>query len=203
MKKAEHSSAPEDIKLLKHILQMTNEQTPYETVYYVEESNKIHVTELFDISDCEDTNLQTAAERELNQMLEFDIDDWGDADFGCGGDDDEEDFPDDDLFPVDAEETAAVDAETNFSDDVQRARLAACSDKAGVEEGLLVQDEDLVDGEEELVDPYFFTNMTARALNMSQEYNEMVFGTYRHLEAESTSRTFSDTEDEVRWGYSE
>lgn len=176
---------------------MTNEQTPFETVYYVEESNKIHVTELFDISDCEDSSLQTAAERELNQMLEFDIDDWGDADFGGGGDQGwDKDFnSDDDLFPPEEGEergsfiqSREVDAET-FKDDVlppQQARV-----KDGADEGEEEEDENDVE-------PYFFSDMASKALNMSQEYNEMLFGTFRHMAAEDEEEypggnIFSDT----------
>lgn len=171
---------------------MTNEQTPFETVYYIEESNKIHVTELFDISDCEDTSLQTAAERELNQMLEFDIDDWGDADFGGGGGDDDGDqgwdkdfHSDDDLFPPDDDEaeleqergsfiqSKGVDAET-FKDDVVPARRTTKDDGSKAEQN----EEDAND------DPYFFSDMASKALNMSQEYNEMIFGTFSNMAEE-------------------
>lgn len=73
------------MQLLTHILKTTAELSPFQTIYHLmEASNKVHVTELYDITDCEDDTLQTETEREVNQMLEFDVDDWGEAadDFG-------------------------------------------------------------------------------------------------------------------------
>lgn len=202
LRRAEQTSAPEDIKLLKHILQMTNEQTPFETLYYVEESNKVHVTELFDISDCEDTNLQTETERELNQLLEFDIDDWGDADFGYGASGWEDNMSDE-LFPDDEEETRRADETMSNSsneigdnlyttaagsyrsstDDVlERIRGALPSPDAVRDDGDEEEQDDVDD------DPYVFSNLatttTSKAMNMSQEYNEILFGTFRHSDEE-------------------
>lgn len=194
MKRPEHSSAPEDIKLLKQILQMTNEQAPFETIYHVEESNKIHVTELFDISDCEDTALQTAAERELNQMLEFDIDDWGDAEFGegaAGGDPSgwDEDFPDDDLFPVEVEQNLCRLAEVEERHRQQNEVMTRTE-----QQKQMGQEETYDDASNTTTTPdysYIFSDTASKALHMSQEYNEMMFGTFRHTEFDE-----EDEEDE-------
>lgn len=176
VKRPEQSSAPEDIKLLKHILQMTSEQVPFEAFYYMEESCKIHVTELFDISDCEDTNLQTETERELNQMLEFDIDDWGDAEFGAGDLDfdvaaeEEQNFwdknmPNEDLFPP---------------TEPGQSSLIPPKVQAEEEEGKDFQTEGNGDSGDE--EPYMLSNMATKALSVSQEYNEMIFGTFRNFD---------------------
>lgn len=180
MKRPERLSAPEEITLLKHILQMTNEQAPFETVYYLQETNTIHVTELFDVSDCEDTNLQTDAERELNQMLEFDIDDWGDAEFGGAGWDGEEDFPDDDLFPVEEEEEKKGKQQQQKEQDILKQAKAVEIEASATEE-----DDDVgwePNGADD--DLYSFGDMASTALNMSHEYNEMLFGPFRHIEGE-------------------
>lgn len=181
-KRQEHSSAPEDIKLLKHILQMTNEQIPFQTVYFIEESsNKIHVTELFDISDCEDSNLQTETERELNQMLEFDIDDWGDADFGANDDDGDvwgEVGADEELFPPEPGQGSLNQTREEQEEEEKEVR--------GVDK---IKEDEAQEDEDD--DPYIFGNMASKALNMSQEYTEMIFGTFRHLEAD-----FNDVEAE-------
>lgn len=199
LKRPEHSSssAPEDIKLLKHILQMTSEQTPFQTLYFIEESssssssassssNKIHVTELFDISDCEDSNLQTETERELNQMLEFDIDDWGDADFGANDDEDGDVWgevgADEELFPV----LEAGQGSLN------QTRGGENEEKKEVDK---IKEQEAEEDEDD--DPYIIGNMASKALKMSREYNEMIFGTFRHLEGETDFTDVVEVEDAV------
>lgn len=206
LRKPEQASAPEDLKLLKHILQMTNEQTPFEALYFIEASNKIHVTELFDISDCEDTSLQTETERELNQLLEFDIDDWGDADFGYSASGWDDNMPGE-LFPDGVrEEEEEVDGlltsynsssgigddsdllssrTTDDDDDVQGLleRISSAAATTGPLSLSTPPDDDADGGDD---DPYIFRNLTGssspKALGMSPEYNEFIFGTVRHPE---------------------
>lgn len=79
-----------------HILEVTAHHEAVYAYYYMDEDNKVRqkiiiklqliimvffihkvkVTEIFDMTDTEDAELQTTGERELNQQLQFDTSDW-------------------------------------------------------------------------------------------------------------------------------
>lgn len=157
VKRPDQSSSANDIKLLKHFLQMTNEHTPIETIYYIDQSNKIHVTELFDFSESEDTNLQTDGERELNQLLEFDIDDWGDAEL-VGNQEDRE-WEDDDLFSIEGDGKEPDSSLVHSKESTDQFEYNGPDGDEGTE--------------------YSFSDIASKALNIQQEYNTMIFETFK------------------------
>ncbi|XP_055621224.1 1-acylglycerol-3-phosphate O-acyltransferase Pnpla3-like [Toxorhynchites rutilus septentrionalis] len=63
-----------DYDTFDHILQATTHHDAMYAYYYLDDNNKVKVTEIFDMTDEGDAALQMAHERELNEQLEFD--DW-------------------------------------------------------------------------------------------------------------------------------
>uniref|UniRef100_A0A182MEU5 triacylglycerol lipase n=1 Tax=Anopheles culicifacies TaxID=139723 RepID=A0A182MEU5_9DIPT len=70
-----HHSAMGDIDAFDHILQVSSHHDAMYAYYYMDEDNKVKVTEIFDMSESDNPALQTANELEANQQLEFD-NDW-------------------------------------------------------------------------------------------------------------------------------
>ncbi|KAK9752169.1 Osteopetrosis-associated transmembrane protein 1 precursor [Popillia japonica] len=62
----------------EHILQATQHHEALWTYYYLDENNKVKVTEIFDVTDSDSPIVQSAKEREINQQLQFD-DDWNNS----------------------------------------------------------------------------------------------------------------------------
>ncbi|KAI4463341.1 calcium-independent phospholipase a2 ipla2 -related [Holotrichia oblita] len=62
----------------EHILQATQHHEAVWTYYYLDEDNKVKVTEIFDVTDSDSPIVQSAKEREINQQLQFD-DDWNES----------------------------------------------------------------------------------------------------------------------------
>ncbi|CAH1127889.1 unnamed protein product [Ceutorhynchus assimilis] len=58
-----------------HILQVTSHHDAIMAYYYLDENNKVKVTEIFDVTDSESPMLQTPHEKHVNTNLEFD-DSW-------------------------------------------------------------------------------------------------------------------------------
>ncbi|XP_050505997.1 1-acylglycerol-3-phosphate O-acyltransferase Pnpla3-like isoform X4 [Diabrotica virgifera virgifera] len=58
-----------------HILQVTSQHDTIMAYYYLDENNKVKVTEIFDVTDSDSPIVQTSEERSANTNLEFD-DDW-------------------------------------------------------------------------------------------------------------------------------
>lgn len=58
-----------------HILQVTSHHETIMAYYYLDENNKVKVTEIFDVTDSDSPIVQTSEEISLNTNLEFD-DDW-------------------------------------------------------------------------------------------------------------------------------
>ncbi|XP_057658021.1 1-acylglycerol-3-phosphate O-acyltransferase Pnpla3-like isoform X2 [Diorhabda carinulata] len=58
-----------------HILQVTSHHDTIMAYYYLDENNKVKVTEIFDVTDSDSPIVQTTEEINLNTNLEFD-DDW-------------------------------------------------------------------------------------------------------------------------------
>uniref|UniRef100_A0A182T1U0 Uncharacterized protein n=1 Tax=Anopheles maculatus TaxID=74869 RepID=A0A182T1U0_9DIPT len=69
-----HHSAMGDIDAFDHILQVSSHHDAMYAYYYMDEDNKVKVTEIFDMSESDNPALQTANELEANQQLEFDTD---------------------------------------------------------------------------------------------------------------------------------
>uniref|UniRef100_A0A182JAF4 triacylglycerol lipase n=1 Tax=Anopheles atroparvus TaxID=41427 RepID=A0A182JAF4_ANOAO len=69
-----HHSVVGDIDAFDHILQVSSNHDAMYAYYYMDEDNKVKVTEIFDMSESDNPAIQTANERELNQQLEFDTD---------------------------------------------------------------------------------------------------------------------------------
>ncbi|ERL93768.1 patatin-like phospholipase domain-containing protein 2 isoform X1 [Dendroctonus ponderosae] len=63
-----------------HILEVTSDHDAVMAYYYLDENNKVKVTEIFDVTDSESSALQTPHERDLNKNLEFD-DIWTGLDY--------------------------------------------------------------------------------------------------------------------------
>ncbi|XP_058054691.1 1-acylglycerol-3-phosphate O-acyltransferase Pnpla3-like isoform X1 [Anopheles bellator] len=63
-----------DLDAFDHVLQVSSHHDAMYAYYYMDEDNKVKVTEIFDMSESDNPALQTANERELNQQLEFDTD---------------------------------------------------------------------------------------------------------------------------------
>ncbi|XP_072386185.1 patatin-like phospholipase domain-containing protein atgl-1 isoform X1 [Diabrotica undecimpunctata] len=62
-----------------HILQVTSQHDTIMAYYYLDENNKVKVTEIFDVTDSDSPIVQTSEERSANTNLEFD-DDWTNQD---------------------------------------------------------------------------------------------------------------------------
>ncbi|XP_063914547.1 patatin-like phospholipase domain-containing protein 2 isoform X1 [Zophobas morio] len=62
----------------EHILQVTSHHETIMAYYYLDENNKVKVTEIFDVTDSDSPIVQTSHEREFNKNLEFD-DDWDES----------------------------------------------------------------------------------------------------------------------------
>ncbi|XP_076273463.1 brummer isoform X6 [Rhynchophorus ferrugineus] len=60
-----------------HILQVTSHHEAIMAYYYLDENNKVKVTEIFDVTEDESPLLQTPCEKDVNTNLEFD-DSWTD-----------------------------------------------------------------------------------------------------------------------------
>ncbi|XP_060531802.1 1-acylglycerol-3-phosphate O-acyltransferase Pnpla3 isoform X2 [Cylas formicarius] len=58
-----------------HILNVTSQHEAIMAYYYLDENNKVKVTEIFDVTDSDSPVIQTPHERDLNKHLEFD-DNW-------------------------------------------------------------------------------------------------------------------------------
>uniref|UniRef100_A0A182N2T2 triacylglycerol lipase n=1 Tax=Anopheles dirus TaxID=7168 RepID=A0A182N2T2_9DIPT len=69
-----HHAAMGDIDTFDHILQVSSHHDAMYAYYYMDEDNKVKVTEIFDMSESDNPALQTANELEANQQLEFDTD---------------------------------------------------------------------------------------------------------------------------------
>lgn len=69
-----HHSVVGDVDAFDHILQVSSHHDAMYAYYYMDEDNKVKVTEIFDMSESDNPAIQTANERELNQQLEFDTD---------------------------------------------------------------------------------------------------------------------------------
>lgn len=88
-----------DVDSFDHVLQTTSHHEAVYAYYYMDENHKVHtlqqivlwqtivetntrthaqvkVTEIFDMTDNEDPNLQTINERAINQQLQFDASEW-------------------------------------------------------------------------------------------------------------------------------
>ncbi|XP_058054693.1 1-acylglycerol-3-phosphate O-acyltransferase Pnpla3-like isoform X3 [Anopheles bellator] len=72
-----------DLDAFDHVLQVSSHHDAMYAYYYMDEDNKVKVTEIFDMSESDNPALQTANERELNQQLEFDTD-WETTQPGTG-----------------------------------------------------------------------------------------------------------------------
>ncbi|KRT85813.1 hypothetical protein AMK59_2297, partial [Oryctes borbonicus] len=62
----------------EHILQATQHHEAVWTYYYLDENNKVKVTEIFDVTESDSPAVQSVKEREINQQLQFD-DDWDES----------------------------------------------------------------------------------------------------------------------------
>lgn len=65
-----------DYDTFDNVLQATSHHDSMYAYFYMDDNQKVKVTEIFDMTDDGNPALQTAQERELNQQLEFDNDDW-------------------------------------------------------------------------------------------------------------------------------
>ncbi|KAL1509177.1 hypothetical protein ABEB36_003953 [Hypothenemus hampei] len=74
-----------------HILQVTSDHDAVMAYYYLDENNKVKVTEIFDVTEDESSILQTPHEKDVNTNLEFDDDELFDNSL-------EEDLGDNNLF---------------------------------------------------------------------------------------------------------
>lgn len=68
-----------DDDTFEHILQVTAQHDAVMAYYYMDEDNKVKVTEIFDVTDSDSHVFQSSHERETNVCLEFDDDDWNDS----------------------------------------------------------------------------------------------------------------------------
>lgn len=67
-----HDIGTVDFDTFDHILSVTSEHEAVYAYYYMDENNKVKVTEIFDMTDSDSPELQSLQERELNQQLQFD-----------------------------------------------------------------------------------------------------------------------------------
>jgi hypothetical protein len=59
-----------------HILQVTAHNDALMAFYYLDENNKVKVTEIFDVTEADTAGLLNPEERDANLNLEFDDRDW-------------------------------------------------------------------------------------------------------------------------------
>lgn len=64
-----------DNDTFEHILQVTSQHETIMAYYYLDENNKVKVTEIFDVTDSDCPIVQTSHERHTNTHLEYD-DEW-------------------------------------------------------------------------------------------------------------------------------
>lgn len=75
-----HDINTADFDTFDHILTVTSEHEAVYAYYYMDENNKVKVTEIFDMTDSDSPDIQTTEERETNQQLQFDTDtEWDGA----------------------------------------------------------------------------------------------------------------------------
>ncbi|XP_068908332.1 patatin-like phospholipase domain-containing protein 2 isoform X2 [Tenebrio molitor] len=67
-----------DEDTFEHILQVTSHHETIMAYYYLDENNKVKVTEIFDVTESDSPLVQTTHEKEFNRNLEFD-DDWDES----------------------------------------------------------------------------------------------------------------------------
>ncbi|XP_044254020.1 patanin-like phospholipase domain-containing protein atgl-1 isoform X1 [Tribolium madens] len=67
-----------DDDTFEHILQVTSHHETIMAYYYLDENNKVKVTEIFDVTESDSPIVQTSHEKEFNKGLEFD-DDWDES----------------------------------------------------------------------------------------------------------------------------
>lgn len=67
-----------DDDTFEHILQVTAQHDTIITYYYLDENNKVKVTEIFDVTDSDSPIVQTSHERDVNRNLQFDSD-WDES----------------------------------------------------------------------------------------------------------------------------
>lgn len=67
-----------DDDTFEHILQVTSHHETIMAYYYLDENNKVKVTEIFDVTESDSPLVQTTHEKEFNRNLEFD-DDWDES----------------------------------------------------------------------------------------------------------------------------
>jgi hypothetical protein len=60
----------------EHILQVTAHNDALMAFYYLDENNKVKVTEIFDVTEADTAGLLNPEERDANLNLEFDDRDW-------------------------------------------------------------------------------------------------------------------------------
>ncbi|KAL3267309.1 hypothetical protein HHI36_011440 [Cryptolaemus montrouzieri] len=63
----------------EHILHVTSQQENIMTYYYLDENNTVQVTEIFDVTESDSPLLQATHEKDVNENLEFDEEDWGET----------------------------------------------------------------------------------------------------------------------------
>ncbi|XP_008191795.1 patanin-like phospholipase domain-containing protein atgl-1 isoform X1 [Tribolium castaneum] len=67
-----------DDDTFEHILQVTSHHETIMAYYYLDENNKVKVTEIFDVTESDSPIVQSSHEKEFNKSLEFD-DDWDES----------------------------------------------------------------------------------------------------------------------------
>ncbi|XP_037025400.1 1-acylglycerol-3-phosphate O-acyltransferase Pnpla3-like isoform X3 [Bradysia coprophila] len=67
-----HDFGTVDFDTFDHILTVTSEHDAVYAYYYMDENNKVKVTEIFDMTDSDSPEMQSLHEREINQQLQFD-----------------------------------------------------------------------------------------------------------------------------------
>lgn len=65
-----------DDDTFEHIWKVTSHHEAVMAFYYMDEDNKVKVTEIFDVTDSDSPFVQSSQERETNMELQFDDDEW-------------------------------------------------------------------------------------------------------------------------------
>ncbi|XP_071452365.1 1-acylglycerol-3-phosphate O-acyltransferase Pnpla3-like [Hetaerina americana] len=73
---AEPGTTMVDDDTFDHILQVTSHHDALMAFYYMDENNKVKVTEIFDVTETDSPAVLCPEEREANTHLEFDDDNW-------------------------------------------------------------------------------------------------------------------------------
>ncbi|KAK9870801.1 hypothetical protein WA026_009760 [Henosepilachna vigintioctopunctata] len=68
-----------DTDAFEHILQITSQHDNIMTYYYLDENNKVQVTEIFDVTESDSPVIQSSREKEVNESLEFDDENWAET----------------------------------------------------------------------------------------------------------------------------